>query len=220
MRLIRASDHPEAQSIPVIAMTANVFVKDVHDALDAGMNAHIAKPLNLETLKSTLGSCLPKNKTAEKIPRNIEQLVRFARDFLTCLHFNTYSALRQSVKLNIFPPIRHNRRSDRRIRHLFGQTFKQPCFSHFTFRQRAEFLNFCRKNHAACAALPVFTARPVIAERLNFKRRRAGFFKQFAFGGLQRRFALLDMTALKFPCRALFMAAEQKFSLHARKDDG
>lgn len=29
MRLIRASDHPEAQSIPVIAMTANVFVKDV-----------------------------------------------------------------------------------------------------------------------------------------------------------------------------------------------
>jgi hypothetical protein len=28
-------------------MTANVFVKDVHNALDAGMNAHIAKPLNL-----------------------------------------------------------------------------------------------------------------------------------------------------------------------------
>ena len=51
-------------------MTANAFVKDVHDALDAGMNAHIAKPLNLETLKSTLGSCLPKNKTAEK-PRAI-----------------------------------------------------------------------------------------------------------------------------------------------------
>lgn len=67
-RLIRASDHPEAQSIPVIAMTANVFVKDVHDA---GMNAHIAKPLNLETLKSTLGSCLPKNKTAGKKSRAI-----------------------------------------------------------------------------------------------------------------------------------------------------
>ena len=62
-------------------MTANAFVKDVHDALDAGMNAHIAKPLNLETLKSTLGSCLPKNKTAEKNPRNIEQRVRFARVF-------------------------------------------------------------------------------------------------------------------------------------------
>ena len=66
MRLIRASDHPEAQSIPVIAMTANVFVKDVHDALDAGMNAHITKPLNLETLKNTLGSCLSKTKQLKK----------------------------------------------------------------------------------------------------------------------------------------------------------
>ena len=47
-------------------MTANAFVKDVHDALDAGMNAHIAKPLNLETLKSTLGSCLPKTKQLKK----------------------------------------------------------------------------------------------------------------------------------------------------------
>lgn len=45
-------------------MTANVFVKDVHDALDAGMNAHIAKPLNLKTLKSTLGSCLPKKQNS------------------------------------------------------------------------------------------------------------------------------------------------------------
>ena len=59
-RLIRASNHPEAHTIPIIAMTANAFVKDVHDALDAGMNAHIAKPLNLETLKRTLGSCLQK----------------------------------------------------------------------------------------------------------------------------------------------------------------
>ena len=45
-------------SIPIIAMTANAFVSDVHDALDAGMNAHLAKPLDLDTLKNTLGSCL------------------------------------------------------------------------------------------------------------------------------------------------------------------
>ena len=45
-------------------MTANVFVKDVHNALDAGMNAHIAKPLNLETLKNTLGSCSPKKQNS------------------------------------------------------------------------------------------------------------------------------------------------------------
>ncbi len=55
---IRASQHPEALTIPIVAMTANAFVKDVQDALDAGMNAHIAKPINMETLKNTLGSCI------------------------------------------------------------------------------------------------------------------------------------------------------------------
>ena len=56
-KAIRASKHPEALTIPIIAMTANAFVKDVQDALDAGMNAHVAKPVNMETLKSTLSSC-------------------------------------------------------------------------------------------------------------------------------------------------------------------
>ena len=57
-KAIRASKHPEALTIPIVAMTANAFVKDVQDALDAGMNAHVAKPINMETLKNTLGSCI------------------------------------------------------------------------------------------------------------------------------------------------------------------
>lgn len=57
-KAIRASKHPEALTIPIVAMTANAFVKDVQDALDAGMNAHIAKPINMETLKNTRGSCI------------------------------------------------------------------------------------------------------------------------------------------------------------------
>lgn len=57
-KAVRDSGHPEALTIPIVAMTANAFVKDVQDALDAGMNAHIAKPINMETLKSTLGSCI------------------------------------------------------------------------------------------------------------------------------------------------------------------
>ena len=52
---IRASRHPEALTIPIAAMTANVIVKDV---LDAGMNAHIAKPISMETRKSTLALCM------------------------------------------------------------------------------------------------------------------------------------------------------------------
>ena len=57
-KAIRTSRHPEALTIPIVAMTANAFVKDVQEALDAGMNAHVAKPINMETLKNTLGSCI------------------------------------------------------------------------------------------------------------------------------------------------------------------
>jgi CheY-like chemotaxis protein len=59
-RHIRALDIPKAKSIPIIAMTANVFREDVEKCLEAGMNSHIGKPLNydevLEKLKSYLGS--------------------------------------------------------------------------------------------------------------------------------------------------------------------
>lgn len=55
---IRTSGHPDARTIPGIAMTVNAFVRDVQDALEAGMNAHLAKPINLETLRDILASCI------------------------------------------------------------------------------------------------------------------------------------------------------------------
>ncbi|MDD2956258.1 MAG: response regulator, partial [Oscillospiraceae bacterium] len=47
---IRESGHPQAGSIPIVAMTANAFAEDVAAALSHGMNAHIAKPVNYEKL--------------------------------------------------------------------------------------------------------------------------------------------------------------------------
>ena len=47
---IRQSDHPEAKTIPIVAMTANAFAEDVAEALSHGMNAHIAKPVNNDKL--------------------------------------------------------------------------------------------------------------------------------------------------------------------------
>jgi len=46
-RIIRGLDIPQAKEISIIAMTANVFKEDVNRCLDAGMNAHIGKPMNL-----------------------------------------------------------------------------------------------------------------------------------------------------------------------------
>lgn len=53
-RAIRASAHPDAAKIPVFAMTANAFTEDVSAALNAGMNGHIAKPIDTEILYETL----------------------------------------------------------------------------------------------------------------------------------------------------------------------
>ena len=44
----------ESEEIPIIAMTANAFSEDVQNALNAGMNGHVAKPLNLEVMKKTI----------------------------------------------------------------------------------------------------------------------------------------------------------------------
>jgi PAS domain S-box-containing protein len=49
-RRIRDLDTPKAKSIPIIAMTASVFKEDVNNCLDAGMNDHVGKPLDLDDL--------------------------------------------------------------------------------------------------------------------------------------------------------------------------
>ena len=49
-RAIRASGHPQAKTIPILAMTANAFTEDVTAALASGMNDHIAKPINYDKL--------------------------------------------------------------------------------------------------------------------------------------------------------------------------
>ena len=49
-RAIRALDRPDAGTIPIIAMTADAFSEDVHKCLECGMNAHIAKPLDMREL--------------------------------------------------------------------------------------------------------------------------------------------------------------------------
>jgi len=61
-RTIRASSHPEAKVIPIVAMTANAFVDDVRDAIDSGMNAHITKPVQIDKLKSTIQQVLDSRK--------------------------------------------------------------------------------------------------------------------------------------------------------------
>lgn len=57
-RAVRRSANPLGKTIPIIAMTANAFSSDVQACLDAGMDAHVPKPLELATLERTLRSVM------------------------------------------------------------------------------------------------------------------------------------------------------------------
>ena len=49
-KAIRALGRPDAKAIPIIAMTADAFAEDIQKCLACGMNAHVAKPIDLREL--------------------------------------------------------------------------------------------------------------------------------------------------------------------------
>ena len=61
-KAIRHSNHPEAGSMIIIAMTANAFTEDISASLSAGMNDHISKPIDSEILYQVLQRYLMKEK--------------------------------------------------------------------------------------------------------------------------------------------------------------
>lgn len=55
---IRRLNRPDAATIPIIALTANAFEEDVKACLQAGMNAHLSKPVDIDLLKARLAELL------------------------------------------------------------------------------------------------------------------------------------------------------------------
>ena len=62
---IRASAHPLAKGIPIIAMTANAFAEDIKNALDSGMDAHVAKPVDLGLLEVAVSDVFSRKLEAQ-----------------------------------------------------------------------------------------------------------------------------------------------------------
>ena len=59
-KAIRSLKDPELAAVPILAMTANAFPEDIKAAETAGMQAHIAKPIDINVLKKKLRSVLVK----------------------------------------------------------------------------------------------------------------------------------------------------------------
>ncbi|QQO10237.1 ATP-binding protein [Breznakiella homolactica] len=64
-RRIRSLDTPYAQEVPIIAMTANAFSEDVRNCIEAGMNSHVAKPIEVDQLIRTLSLYLDKSAAGQ-----------------------------------------------------------------------------------------------------------------------------------------------------------
>lgn len=67
-RQIRSSAHPEAKTIPIAAMTANTFAEDVRNSLDAGMDGHLAKPIDMNAVRELVDKLVNhSNRKTEQI---------------------------------------------------------------------------------------------------------------------------------------------------------
>ena len=53
-RALRSLDRADAARVPIIALTANAFEEDMQQCLQAGMNAHLSKPVDIALLKAAL----------------------------------------------------------------------------------------------------------------------------------------------------------------------
>ncbi|WP_300964651.1 response regulator [Turicimonas muris] len=70
---IRASSHPDAVSVPIIAMTANAFTEDVSLSLSAGMNAHLSKPLDMLCIYKLLEQTFKGKEKTSSNDKNFEK---------------------------------------------------------------------------------------------------------------------------------------------------
>lgn len=67
-KLIRSSSRPHAKTIPIIAMTANAFSDDIKASIDAGMNYHISKPIDIKVLEQTIRKLNLRPRAAASAP--------------------------------------------------------------------------------------------------------------------------------------------------------
>jgi len=74
-RQIRALDVSQAKTIPIIAMTANVFREDVERCLDAGMDNHIGKPINFDEILDCLNKYLGPGEKQKRLEKHSNPMI-------------------------------------------------------------------------------------------------------------------------------------------------
>lgn len=76
IRYIRVLDRADAMTIPIIAMSANAFEEDAKAGIEAGMNAHLAKPLKIERVIATIAEYCKRNEVSHEENEYDEETTR------------------------------------------------------------------------------------------------------------------------------------------------
>lgn len=76
IRYIRVLDRADAMTIPIIAMSANAFEEDAKAGIEAGMNAHLAKPLKIERVIATIEEYCKRNEVSHEENEYDEETAR------------------------------------------------------------------------------------------------------------------------------------------------
>ena len=76
IRYIRVLDRADAMTIPIIAMSANAFEEDAKAGIEAGMNAHLAKPLKIERVIATIAEYCKRNEVSHEENEYDEETAR------------------------------------------------------------------------------------------------------------------------------------------------
>lgn len=101
-RTIRALQRNDAQIIPIIALTANAFEEDVRKSLEAGMNAHLTKPIEISRVIKTLIRCMRQKsqKQAEELNKVISKTNN--KDSLTLVgNSNAFDEVKETLNAEI-----------------------------------------------------------------------------------------------------------------------
>jgi signal transduction histidine kinase/DNA-binding response OmpR family regulator len=93
-KLIRASDYGTAKTVPIVAMTANAFSSDVDQALKAGMNEHISKPIDPSRVDAVLKKYLRVNAPGQRISKNNKENNNLEEDIMSLQGIDLQAALK------------------------------------------------------------------------------------------------------------------------------
>ncbi len=170
-RTIRNLDRPDALNIPIVAMTANAFDDDVKRAMEAGMNAHLGKPIDTDKLFETLEKMLHLSRTYIKQTILIVDDIEANRAALKMTLQDEYTVIEADSGVKALEILQTNREIDAVITdiqmpemsgvELIEQIRKETKYKHIVIIANTQYGDHAQEEQLIAAGADDFVYKPV-----------------------------------------------------------